>query len=76
MAATLAVTAFTEAWKSGGLMGEGGLREDGSIRNTDFLLLIKGCLLPAWPSEISQDPDQGSSVRFIRLWVKSKRIAK
>ena len=57
-------------------MGEGGLREDGSIRNTDFLLLIKGCLLPAWPSEISQDPHQGSSVRFIRLWVKSKRIAK
>lgn len=57
-------------------MGEAGLREDGSIRNADFLLLIKDYLLSAWPSEISQDPDQGSSVCFIRLWVKSKRIAK
>ena len=57
-------------------MGEAGLREDGSMRNTDFLLLIKDCLLSAWPSEISQDPDQGSSVCFVRLWVKSNRIAK
>ena len=57
-------------------MGEAGLREDGSMRNTDFLLLIKDCLLSAWPSEISQDPDQGSSVCFVQLWVKSNRIAK
>ena len=57
-------------------MAGGELREDGSIRNTDFLWLIKGCLLSAWPSEILQDPDQGSSACFIRLWVKSKRIAK
>ena len=57
-------------------MGEAGLREDGSMRNTDFLLLIKDCLLSAWPSEISQDPNQGSSVCFVQLWVKSNRIAK
>lgn len=56
-------------------MGEAGLREDGSMRNTDFLLLIKDCLLSAWPSEISQEPDQGSSVCFIWLWVKSRRIS-
>ena len=57
-------------------MGEAGLREDGSMRNTDFLLQIKDCLLSAWPSEISQDPNQGSSVCFVQLWVKSNRIAK
>ena len=72
----LAVTTFTETWEPGWLVGEAGLREDGSMRNTDFLLLIKDCLLSAWPSEISQDPNQGSSVCFVQLWVKSNRIAK